>query len=550
MINEDIQPGYAPKEISFGGYTTHNLHHVPEAAKAFQDTIVRVGSTKHRQQVIDALRATDQYMKLNDMHLKQGKRPDEVELSKWRLAHQQARAALQSVGEFSHHFDYWHNHEHELQDMLTNYTPDTAGAEMTESYNSQGNVEEYPTKDQYTYIDEGLTDKTIRSGDKIKIARVIADMLGVENAESLSPDAAVNQGLRKIKNKRLTPEFVNTIKKMIQLAQEVGIKVDHSIIPTTVGEAVMEEPTVKRSSTRNGASGIIKFNDYVKLSKVNNGEVPANKFSKDGPNEETAPDKDCNDTQSNVITQVGSSLTHPADDQLRRRKVMYKTEEVSVDEDVQSADFKVSPVTGRKYRARHINFAASRMDATPDPSQPTNDDKKTAKTKPMVIRIGEETENISDAELDRYADGINTEDDILDAYDDNELIIIDASSGEEIKDGIDEQHLNEVLSRMERMKSKIRFARTQSKRERKIQIALRTRSSSAKINSRARKLAINLLKQRIAKKPITQLTVAEKERIEAVIEKRKSVINRLAMKLAPKIRKIENERLSHAKITK
>ena len=24
MIKEDIQPGYAPKEISFGGYTTHS----------------------------------------------------------------------------------------------------------------------------------------------------------------------------------------------------------------------------------------------------------------------------------------------------------------------------------------------------------------------------------------------------------------------------------------------------------------------------------------------------------------------------------------------
>ena len=58
------------------------------------------------------------------------------------------------------------------------------------------------------------------------------------------------------------------------------------------------------------------------------------------------------------------------------------------------------------------------------------------------------------------------------------------------------------------------------------------------------------MKQRLAKKPLTQLSIGEKERIERAIQKRKTVINRLAMKLAPRVRKIENDRLTHSTYTK
>ena len=58
------------------------------------------------------------------------------------------------------------------------------------------------------------------------------------------------------------------------------------------------------------------------------------------------------------------------------------------------------------------------------------------------------------------------------------------------------------------------------------------------------------MKQRLAKKPLAQLSTAEKERIERTIQKRKAIINRLAMKLAPRVRKIENDRLTHSTFTK
>ena len=80
-----------------------------------------------------------------------------------------------------------------------------------------------------------------------------------------------------------------------------------------------------------------------------------------------------------------------------------------------------------------------------------------------------------------------------------------------------------------------------------MRIALKTHSSTAKINTRARRLAIKLMKQRIAKKPLNSLSVGEKERLERIIHKRKAVINRVAMKLTSRIRKIENNRLSGKK---
>jgi len=167
------------------------------------------------------------------------------------------------------------------------------------------------------------------------------------------------------------------------------------------------------------------------------------------------------------------------------------------------------------------------------------------------LNISEESDHEDDEkiekELDAMIDKIDELDDIIDAYEDDELIIVDADTGEEVKEDkkdIKEEVLNEVLSRAERMRAKIRFAKSASKRTRRLQIALKSRSSTSTINSRARKLAIKMMKMKMAKKPLNTLSIGEKERIEKVIQRRKAVINRMAMKLAPKIKKIEQQRLS------
>jgi hypothetical protein len=164
----------------------------------------------------------------------------------------------------------------------------------------------------------------------------------------------------------------------------------------------------------------------------------------------------------------------------------------------------------------------------------------------------DEAHEISDAEIESMVNGITDWEHIIDAYDDEELAIIDDETGEEIHSSMKEEveELNEVLSRIERIKARARFARTKSKRMVKARVALKRSSPQATINKRARRLAIKNLKMRIAKKPLNKLSVAEKERLEQRVSKMKPILNRIAVRLAPKVRQVEKQRLSHSKYTK
>lgn len=581
---EDVPQGYLPKEISFNGYTTKNLHHSNDAIGAFIETIKRHGNhPDNKQQILNALKATDTYMKINDMHLEQGQAPDEKELEKWRNAHAQARNALNHTGEFMHHQDYWHMHEHELQDMTANFTPTGAGESMMEE----------------------LTNKTIKSNDKIKVARMIADFLGYEDAEkSSNPNTLVSMALRKVKTKLIHTDSINILVKMLKLADEVGIEYDKNSLPAKLKETV--EPRVvaiDKKSKRNAGGDILSYKDFKKLLDMNKGikeEIDLDNLDDDELNVWDTDGKRYKIKKWDH-RRVGQSFGDTDNDTLRRMKVKYKTEEVDheLDEDVYSSDYKVNPETGRKFKAHRVNFANSKAGSKPDDTPNEDEDKveyknnlnkeedeieftkaekKTKKADTKVSdaskSIGVNTgkgfdaffneenseededsfsdEDFSEDELEKMADKIETEDDILDAYDDDELAIVDDETGEEIHSDLKEenQQLNEVLSRSERIKAKIRFARTQTKRERKVKIALKRHSDSKTINSRARKLAISTIKKRLARKPLDKLTVSEKERIERIIQKRKQLIDRLALRMAPKIRKIETDRLSHKKYTK
>ena len=169
-------------------------------------------------------------------------------------------------------------------------------------------------------------------------------------------------------------------------------------------------------------------------------------------------------------------------------------------------------------------------------------------TKFKVIGLEEEAEELSDKDIEDMIQGIS-EDEYLEAYEDDELSIIDDETGEHIAE-LKEELINEVLSRAERIRAKLRFARSEAKRERRTKIALKTRSNTATLNKRARRLAIATMKKRLAKKPLDKLSVAEKERLEATIAKRKKVIDRIAMRLVPRVKKIESDRLTHKNYTK
>ncbi len=164
-------------------------------------------------------------------------------------------------------------------------------------------------------------------------------------------------------------------------------------------------------------------------------------------------------------------------------------------------------------------------------------------------------EDPSEEELDHFVNHIS-DDDIYDLYDEDELTIVDDETGEELPEDEEEKELEEgvlfeVLSRIERMKAKFRIRRTKAKRERATKIALKRYSNTKTINKRSRRLAVKMLKKRLLRgRDLSKLSVGEKERVEKIIQQRKPLINRLAMRLAPRVRKVEKARLSHGKVTK
>lgn len=491
-LQEDVLPGPVPEEIAFKGYTTKNLHHSEDAIRAFTTTIERYnkGQITDPVAILNALKATDAYMKINDLHLEQGQSPDKEEVSSWLEAHNKARDSLNRIGEFMHHMDYWHTHEHEIQDLNTEYTPDTPELEFVDSFELTGDLLEM----KYTV------------SDKIKVARVIASALGLEDVEkSSNPEQLINASLRKIRSKQMRPEYADVVRKMLQTADEAGIEYDKKLVPakTQVSEDVsniLHHAAVQK---------MMGIKDDSAKQKLRNARI-----GKDEKENESDMHADAEHT--NVHGKIAHSLHDPAKESpaVRTMKIAYR-------EEVKEEFPYISDV--------------------PAPNDNT--------IKNNVEESEEDFEELTDKDLDKLVGDVEDEEDILDAYDDEELALIDAETGEHVED-IKEEALNEVLSRIERIRAKARFAKTQSKRERRIQLALKSRSSSSTINSRARRLAIKLMKQRLARKPLTQLSIGEKERIDRAIEKRKAVINRLAMKLAPRVRKIENDRLSHSTFTK
>jgi hypothetical protein len=314
QIKEDISGGYAPSEISFKGYTTKNFHYCPDAAKAFQDTILRVGSADPVA-VLNAIKATDSYLMINDEHLQQGEAPDKQDLKQWNLSHAKAKESLDRVGEFLHHQDYWHAHGNEIEGMNANYTPETAGQDFAdEGFELEGIM-----------IPEELTDKTLRPTDKIKVARIIADMLGVGKVESTAnPENLVNTALRKVKSKALNAEGYKILEKMLQLATEVGINYDTSLKPAKLKEEGPTVVAINKSKKNNISKGIMSMKDFKRVSSTQDSK------GDDFKNNDSDLDAEQNKETGVDKSEVGHTIVHASgNDQLRRRRVRYALGEAS-----------------------------------------------------------------------------------------------------------------------------------------------------------------------------------------------------------------------------
>lgn len=245
------------------------------------------------------------------------------------------------------------------------------------------------------------------------------------------------------------------------------------------------------------------------------------------------------------------------------KKLEIKFDENIIKEDTAQADYKITK-DGRKYHKivrdknseeNEINEISSDTVKSIDPEEHNlihNDEKNPSsnykKIRQIHLKVHEsEDDEFDEDEIEKLLQDVSDEDIIEHGYEDDEFHFIDYDSEEDLKE--DEQFatgvINEVLSRVERLRAKARMMRTKAKRERAVKIALKKKSSGEVLAKRARRIAIKMIEKKLARKPLNTLSVAEKERIEARIQRMKPVIAKVAMKMLPRVRQVEKSRLEH-----
>ena len=109
---------------------------------------------------------------------------------------------------------------------------------------------------------------------------------------------------------------------------------------------------------------------------------------------------------------------------------------------------------------------------------------------------------------------------------------------------------DEALTRQQRIARGRIMKRMAKKIARKKKIAMKKMATPEKLEKRARKLARKILTKKILKnrKP-SDLSFAEREKLEDKLKKKSAVIGRIARKLKPKVKKAEMERLKRVRGT-
>ena len=105
--------------------------------------------------------------------------------------------------------------------------------------------------------------------------------------------------------------------------------------------------------------------------------------------------------------------------------------------------------------------------------------------------------------------------------------------------------LDEIMSKMVRMK-KARMMKVKGKQiARKRKIAMKRKANPAKLKTRAMKKARDIVAKKLLKdKDKSDLSIAGKENLEKRLLKKKAVIAKIAKRILPQVRKAENERLA------
>ena len=154
-----------------------------------------------------------------------------------------------------------------------------------------------------------------------------------------------------------------------------------------------------------------------------------------------------------------------------------------------------------------------------------------------------EDDVISDEEIANIVDELTWED-IVDLYDEEELVYVD--SDEEEEEEPEDEDLNEKISVQSRLKRRQAFARMRGKRNAARNMKLRRASSMDILKKRANLSARRAVYKRFLRgRDKSTLSAAEKDRIETQVGRMKYMQQAIATKMLPKMRGIEQKRLAN-----
>ena len=339
-----------------------------------------------------------------------------------------------------------------------------------------------PIQEGESIVGDMLQEMKFSPSDKLKVARIVATALGVQNVDATSnPESLLNNALRFVRNKPMRPEYALILKNMLKTAREAGINYDERLVPRKVNEEVHVDE-IPSSDVRTDKNGRVIHARRIRF--------PAG--------ERYSPQVDANDDEKDTkIKELKAKL--------KRRKL--GEEVIAEEEDA---------------------LVRTLADLAANPGA-FDTDVKSISTLDHIVHTYHDHELVFHADTDKHK-GKKPE---------KSKATPPAASANELGTTM----VKEGISRLERMKRKQRWTRTKTKREQRKAIAIKKASSLPVLTKRAHRLALSIIKSKILKKDVSSASVQEKERVERIVKKAGPLIKRLQSRLLPKIREIEKSRL-------
>jgi hypothetical protein len=214
-------------QISYKGFTTSNFEIVPELKPIIESVI---SSETDSVAIINALKSIDESLKF----YKQNKDIFQVPLMKG--------------------IDALNNIDHAVSGIVADLVLKLPKGTFKETSITEASDNPF----------------NFTSADKIKIARIIAGALGIDNPEKMSsPEQLINLGLRKLRTKRITPELSDVVNQMLKTADMLDVKYDKKLLPQAMQEATGDKQE-RITTLKDRVSALL-----AKLGKINPADADA-----------------------------------------------------------------------------------------------------------------------------------------------------------------------------------------------------------------------------------------------------------------------------------